>query len=329
VELSRARLNARQHELFVTLPDQPIPMHGDAVRLAQVISNLLNNAARYTEPRGHVKLTVTADDESAEVVVEDDGRGIEPAMLGTIFDAFVQERVGQGGLGLGLHLAKQLVEMHDGRIAAHSEGVDCGAIFRLELPVAQVAGDVSAPDVRRPDSSIELTPVRPLRVAVIEDQEDVREMVGLLLTRWGHVVEDAEDGERGVALLSGWRCDIALVDIGLPDMEGYEVARRVRAELGARCPTLIAVTGWGQESDRQKAMEAGFDRHLVKPVSPRDLKRVLIESSSVRRAVGVEDERDDVGVEGQGQEEDRQEEQREGEAREAGRRPGHARRRDR
>lgn len=329
VELSRARLNARQHELSVTLPDQPIPMHGDAVRLAQVISNLLNNAARYTEPRGHVKLTVTADDESAEVVVEDDGRGIEPSMLGTIFDAFVQERVGQGGLGLGLHLAKQLVEMHEGRIAAHSEGVDCGAIFRLELPVTQVAGDVSAPNLRRPDSSIELTPVRPLRVAVIEDQEDVREMVGLLLTRWGHVVEDAEDGERGVALLIGWRCDIALVDIGLPDMEGYEVARRVRAELGARCPTLIAVTGWGQESDRQKAMEAGFDRHLVKPVSPRDLKRVLIESSSVRRAVGVEDERDDVGVEGQGQEEDRQEEQREGEAREAERRPRHARRRDR
>ncbi|MEC7521329.1 MAG: response regulator [Myxococcota bacterium] len=303
VELSRARLNARHHELSVSLPDEPVPMHGDAVRLAQVISNLLNNAARYTEPHGHVKLTVTGDGETAEVIVEDDGRGIEPRMLGTIFDAFVQERVGQGGLGLGLHLAKQLVEMHEGRIAAHSEGVGQGSTFRLELPIAEVEGDVSAPDVRRPDSSIELTPVRPLRVAVIEDQEDVREMVGLLLTRWGHVVEDAEDGERGVALLTGWRCDIALIDIGLPDMEGYEVAARVRAELGARCPTLIAVTGWGQESDRQRAMEAGFDRHLVKPVSPRDLKRVLIESSSGRRAVGVQDG-DDVRDEEQAEQEE-------------------------
>ncbi|MEC7521460.1 MAG: response regulator [Myxococcota bacterium] len=270
IELSRARIDEREHTLKVDLPEAPVPLRGDAVRLAQVISNLLNNAARYTAPGGHVTLTVKADGETAEVVVEDDGRGIEPKMLGTIFDAFVQERVGQGGLGLGLHLARQLIELHGGRVAAHSEGAGRGSTFRLELPIeaSAAASPEPVPEAAEPSSG-------PLRVAVVEDQEDLREMVALLLARWGHEVEDAEDGAGGVALLTDWRCDVALVDIGLPDMEGYELARRVRAALGPRCPTLIAVTGWGQESDRRRALEAGFDGHLVKPVSPRDLRRAL------------------------------------------------------
>ena len=279
VELSRTQLDAREHELRVTLPDTPVMMHGDAMRLTQVISNLLNNSARYTDPGGHVGLTVEADEERVEVFVEDDGQGIETSMLETVFEAFVQQRAGQGGLGLGLHLAKQLVEMHGGRIAVHSEGVGQGATFRLELPRAEVKGSVQA-GARGQDASDEQEPAHSLRVALVEDQDDVREMLALLLNRWGHVVAEAEDGERGVALLTSWPCDVALLDIGLPDIEGYEVAVRVRAELGSRCPTLIAVTGWGQESDRRRALEAGFDQHLIKPVSPRDLRRVLLDIAS-------------------------------------------------
>ncbi len=279
VELSRTHLDAREHELRVTLPDAPVMMRGDAMRLTQVISNLLNNSARYTDPGGHVGLTVEADEERVEVFVEDDGQGIETSMLEAVFEAFVQQRAGQGGLGLGLHLAKQLVEMHGGRIAVHSEGPGRGATFRLELPRADVeaCAHIAAPGR---DAAVEESQARPLRVILVEDQDDVREMLALLLNRWGHVVEEAEDGERGIALLTGSSCDLALVDIGLPDIEGYEVAVRVRAELGARCPTLIAVTGWGQESDRRRAMEAGFDQHLIKPVSPRDLRRVLLEVAS-------------------------------------------------
>ena len=154
-----------------------------------------------------------------------------------------------------------------------------GATFRLELPRAEVKGSVQA-GARGQDASDEQEPAHSLRVALVEDQDDVREMLALLLNRWGHVVAEAEDGERGVALLTSWPCDVALLDIGLPDIEGYEVAVRVRAELGSRCPTLIAVTGWGQESDRRRALEAGFDQHLIKPVSPRDLRRVLLDIAS-------------------------------------------------
>jgi len=291
VELSRAPIEAGGHELEVTLPDEPVPIEGDAVRLAQVVSNLLNNAARYSDGPGTVRLALLHDAGIAEIVVQDDGRGIAPTMVDSIFDAFVQEKVGQGGLGLGLHLAKQLVELHEGRISAYSEGIGEGSTFRIELPLALDPTEVSSERRRRrtPVSPVELAPLRPLRISLIEDQDDIREMMGLLLTRWGHLVEDAATGEAGVALVQEWSCDVAMVDIGLPDIDGYEVARRLRASLGARCPTLIAVTGWGQESHRRQAIEAGFDRHLVKPVSPRDLRRVLSESSAPAGDAGGND----------------------------------------
>ncbi len=273
IEVSRSLIHERHHRLELDLED-PLPVHGDAVRLSQIVANLLNNAARYTPSGGRIVVRGRRDEGEIVIEVADDGEGIERDLLDHFFGAFVQAHAGGGGLGLGLHLVSHLVRLHGGRVRGASDGPGSGATFEVRLPAIE-------PAIVPLDESPRSTPPPPLEgedlaIVVVEDQEDVREMVVLLLTRWGHRVTPARDGSEGVQHIVDARPDVALIDIGLPDFDGYEVARRVRSELGDGCPLLVAVTGWGQEDDRRRAMEVGFSQHLVKPVSPRALRRVLV-----------------------------------------------------
>lgn len=281
VEASRSLVDEREHRFVLDLPTHPLPVQADLVRLAQVLSNLINNAARYTRPRGTISLSARRDGPEVVVEVKDDGEGIPPELVDAIFSPFVQARAGGGGLGLGLHLVQHIVRLHGGRVIASSEGIDRGATFEVRLPYAEGVDltarqePVSAP---APTSAL-----APLTIVVVEDQEDVREMLVLLLTRWGHRAHATGRGDDGVRLIEETAPDVVLVDIGLPDMDGYQVAASARAKLGTGCPPLIAVTGWGQADDRRRAMEVGFARHLVKPVSSRALRRALAESVHTTR----------------------------------------------
>ena len=270
VENTRPVVDERRHELEVEVCPDPMRLMGDSVRLTQVVANLLHNAARYTEPGGRVRLSCGRDGEDAVVRVADNGRGIDPEMLGRVFEMFVQAENGGGGLGLGLTLVQRLVELHGGRVRAFSEGPGKGSEFIVRLPLAEV-----------PDGQLESAADEPgegegaLRVVLVEDQDDVREALEALLHGWGHHVESAADGVAGVELILERRPDLALVDIAMPGLDGYSVARRVRAQLGSNAPRLVALTGFGREEDRDRARRAGFDAHITKPAGPKDLRRVL------------------------------------------------------
>jgi len=210
----------------------------------------------------------------AFVRVSDDGHGITPELLPRIFDMFVQERTtpdGGGGLGLGLGLAKRLVELHQGTISAVSEGAGKGATFEVQLPLADTA-TLDSYAIARTKSEPRS---RPLRAVVVDDAADLRELVADLLRMKGHDVKTVEDGPAAVAMIRAERPDVALIDIGLPDMDGYEVARTIRQQLADHKPRLIAMTGYGQASDRAAAFEAGFDAHIVKPASADKILRAL------------------------------------------------------
>ncbi|MGE0786387.1 MAG: response regulator [Sandaracinaceae bacterium] len=261
----------RSQQLILEGPGAPIPLVGDPVRLSQVISNLLHNASRYSDEGQTVTLRWGREGSEAFVRVTDRGRGIEAAFLGKMFDMFAQERDRGRGLGLGLTVAKTLVEMHGGRISGTSEGLSRGSEFEVRLPIEALAAvEASEP--------VEAAPPRhSLRVLLVEDDDDIRDCLAELFIGWGHQVERAYDGPSGLALLSEHEADIAFLDIGLPGFDGCELARSARERLGARCPKLVALTGYGQPADRERATTAGFDTHLVKPSSPSDLERVLAE----------------------------------------------------
>jgi signal transduction histidine kinase len=255
VALATPLIAERRHELLTDRESDGVFIDGDEVRLTQVLANLLNNSARYTEPGGHISFAVKARADGVEFIVKDDGRGISTELLPRVFDLFVQEREGGGGLGIGLTLVKQLVGMHDGRVEAHSEGVGRGSEFRVWLPacVAQSASDEASETTT----------------------DDVRMLMGEVLESWGHEVRQASTGAVGVDLILEQRPDIAFIDIGLPDMDGYELARQISSALGAAKPLLVALSGFSQRRDRERASRAGFDDHLAKPASPADLKRLL------------------------------------------------------
>lgn len=277
VSLSTPLIAERGHQLVTERDGEEIFIDGDEVRLTQVLANLLNNAARYTEPGGRLSIGVASHDGGVQFYVKDNGRGIPTELLPRVFDLFVQEREGGGGLGIGLTLVQQLVSMHDGRVEARSEGSGKGSEFRVWLPVcsdqslAERAAD-SAEDV--PVTLPEAGRAR-LNVALVEDNDDVRLLMGEVLESWGHTVRQAATGAVGVDLILEERPDIAFIDIGLPDMDGYELARQIRARLGAEKPLLVALSGFSQRRDRERASSAGFDDHLAKPASPADLKRLL------------------------------------------------------
>ncbi|HVS01842.1 MAG TPA: response regulator [Thermoanaerobaculia bacterium] len=269
----RPFLAERRHELSLSPCDEPLPIDGDAVRLTQVVANLLHNAARYTHPGGQIRLSCGRDRDFAVVRVADNGRGIGAAMLERIFDMFVQEQENGSGLGLGLTLVHRLVHMHGGRVRAYSEGRGKGSEFVVRLPLSS-AGEAAGVAAGAEDEPHERD--EPLRIVVVEDQDDVRHGVQALLEQWGHGVECAANGAEGVERILASRPDVALVDIAMPGgIDGYGVARRVRAALGAAAPRLIALTGFGRPEDQERSRDAGFAAHLTKPAAASDLQRAL------------------------------------------------------
>ncbi len=274
VAACRTTIDARKHRVEVQAGKTPTLVYGDPIRLVQVVCNLVNNAAKYTDPGGTIRVECGAQREDGFIRVTDNGKGISTDLLPSIFDMFVQERTtpdGAGGLGLGLGLVKRLVEMHGGTVRASSPGNKQGSTFEILIALAdQKTLDAYKP--ARPESGPQ---DRPLRAVVCDDAPDLRELVADLLRLRGHDVTVVEDGPAAVAAICQQRPDVALIDIGLPDMDGYEVARRIRRELTDVRPRLIAMTGYGQASDRAAAFEAGFDAHIVKPASADKILRAL------------------------------------------------------
>jgi PAS domain S-box-containing protein len=263
----------RQHHVVVE--GESVPVHGDPARLAQVVDNLLDNALKYTAPGGHIRLSVSRVQGDALLRVLDTGEGIRAELRERVFERFVQEPQAldraRGGLGLGLALVKQLVDLHGGSVAVTSAGPGRGSEFTVRVPATLSPS-------RRGDAAASAAPIgetRRRRVLIVEDNEDAREGLRMLLTHFGHDVETSEDAPSGLEKLRTFRPDVALIDIGLPGVDGYALARMVRETPDAQMTRLIALTGYGQDEDRQKALASGFDAHLTKPIDPTMLERVL------------------------------------------------------
>ena len=280
VEAARPSMVERSHELIVSIPDEPLLVEGDPMRLEQVLANLLSNAARYTDPGGRVCLTLSREEDQAMVRVEDTGIGIDPSVLPEIFGLFVQgERRldrSRGGLGIGLSLVKSLVEMHGGSVTAHSEGPGRGSAFVVRLPALDAVRDGGAWLPRSDDRSRPGDGMPGRRILVVDDNVNAADTLGRLLSRhWGHEVRVAYDGPTALEVARSFQPEVVLLDLGLPGMDGCEVARRLRDDPGMAGAVLVAVTGWGQESDRELSRSAGCDHHLVKPVGLETLGEVL------------------------------------------------------
>ena len=297
VETAAPLVTANRHRLVTSLPAQPVRVDGDATRLTQVLANLLDNAAKYTSPGGRITVTLRAVDGGAEFVVEDDGIGIAPEMLPRVFEMFTRIEPGaqtsQPGLGIGLALSRRLAELHGGRLEASSAGVGQGSRFVLWLPridAASASSDVAAaeptpvggtdrtsqgdaPDLASRDP-------RSRRVLVVDDNVDAATAMAAMLELDGHRVATAFDGPTALELADRFEPEVALLDIGMPGMDGRELARRLAARPWAARLVLVAVTGWGQDSDRRLSAEAGFAHHLVKPADPDELRAVIASAGS-------------------------------------------------
>jgi len=270
IALALPLLTRQEHALSLERLADDEDLFVDEARTIQLVANLLDNAARYTAPHGRLTLGCRREDGGVTFWVKDNGRGISPELLPRIFDLFVQERTGIGGLGIGLTLVKQLVQLQDGRVHAQSEGAGMGSEFSVWLPVCP-ADVASAPSSLRPKSGTR----RALRVALVDDNDDARLVLGEVLASWGHQVTQAAAGAAGAELILRARPDVAFIDISLPDIDGFEVARQVCGALGVESPLLVALSGFGRPEDRERALVAGFHHHLTKPASSADLKRLL------------------------------------------------------
>ena len=266
LEISRPLIEARKHRLTVTLPPGPVFVDADLARLSQVVANLLNNAAKYTEERGRVFLTVARAGDEAILRVQDTGVGLAPDMLSSIFDLFTQAQGSvsrsEGGLGIGLSLVRSLVELHGGSVVALSEGIGRGSEFVIRLPLLKEVPRPLAAG-RHPARSRKV-PAR--RILVVDDNVDAAKSLALLLRLTGHEVRTAHDGAAALEAARAQAPDVVLLDIGLPRMDGLEVARRMREDLGLKGVVLVALTGYGQDEDRRRSEAAGFNAHLVKPI---------------------------------------------------------------
>jgi PAS domain S-box-containing protein len=275
LETARPLLAVRKQRLKVELPAAPMPIDADPTRLAQVLINLLNNAGKFSAPGSEVALSVAREGDMASIGVEDQGIGIAPGMLAAIFQMFVQADTSlereQAGLGVGLSLARYLVELHGGTIAAASEGRGRGSRFTVRIPLARSArmADQGAPEEDR------APPGRARRVLLADDNEDFAASTAMIMEMQGHEVRIAHDGEDALAKARDFEPEIAFLDIGLPRLSGYDLARRIRALPLAQRPFLVAVTGWGQDADVQRSRDAGFDLHMVKPVDFRRIEAIL------------------------------------------------------
>lgn len=281
IESARPLITERGHLLEVVLPDDPLRVHADDVRLAQVFTNLLNNSAKYTERGGRIRITAECCGGHVEVVVHDDGIGIAPEELSRVFDLFMQvdrpiERRA-GGLGIGLTLVRRLVELHDGSVTVHSEGLGRGTTMRVRLPLA-VADEVAPASAEAVDAGS----TAGMTILVADDNRDNVETLALMLELQGHEVATAHDGVEALAAAERVRPQVAFLDLGMPEMNGYDVCRALRALPFGADVCVVALTGWGQEDDRRRTQDAGFDHHLVKPVDFADIDRLLAEC--LRRA---------------------------------------------
>jgi PAS domain S-box-containing protein len=281
LELARPHIIAAEHQFDLNLPARPIRLVGDPTRLAQVLSNLLINAAKYTPRKGRIALTVEADGGEVVIRVADSGIGIAPENLSALFEKFSQVRSAQdragGGLGIGLALAKGLVHMHGGTISASSAGVGSGSEFAIRLPLAPA--EAAQRDVIKSATSV---PVGGLTVLVADDNEDAVESAAMVLSLNGNDVKLASDGLEAVEAAYRYRPDVVLLDIGMPKLNGFEACRRIRSEPWGKEMLVVAVTGWGQEEDRRRTAEAGFDAHFTKPVDFTSVMRLIGQRRSMR-----------------------------------------------
>jgi CheY-like chemotaxis protein len=273
IEAARPFIESPGHELAVTLPHEPIWLDADPTRLTQVLLDLLNNAAKYTPRGGRVAIAASARNGVALVVVRDNGIGIPAEHLAGVFEMFSQvepalER-SQGGLGIGLALARGLVELHGGSIEARSGGPGLGSKFTVCLPMAKAHGADTA------GGGQDARPVSRMRVLVVDDNRDAAESLAMMLSLTGQEVATAHDGESALVEAARFAPDAVLLDIGMPGMNGYEVAQRLRREPATADAVIVAITGWGQEKDRERARDAGFDLHIVKPLHVEQLVSLL------------------------------------------------------
>ena len=281
VETVQPMITERGHQLTVEVPREPIRVNGDALRLIQALGNVLANAAKYTERAGQISLIVQQVNETVEIRIRDTGIGIPSALLQRIFDMFTQLRSetsrSQSGLGIGLALVRKLLEMHGGTVTASSEGVGLGSEFLITLPVIpDETASMSAAGQAKVNGTGASTAARVRRrILVADDNSDALESLATLLELGGHEVFSASNGALALESAERHLPDVALLDIGMPKLDGYEVARRIRAQPWGRRITLVALTGWGQESDRRRSGEAGFDSHLVKPLDLDKLTELL------------------------------------------------------
>lgn len=281
VETVQPTINERHHELTVVCEDDSLTLEGDMTRLTQIVGNLLNNAAKYTNPSGRIEVRIEQDGSHGLVRIRDNGIGIAPESMSKLFNLFSQLHTGtertQGGLGIGLALVRKLVEMHGGQVTAASDGVDRGSEFVVKLPLmgamTSSSASVQPADELKPDTS------SGRRILLADDNRDALESLALLLECSGHEICMANDGAEALSSAESWKPEIALLDIGMPELDGYEVARRIRAESWGQKIVLVALSGWGQAEDMRRSREAGFDAHLVKPLDFDALASLLDEQS--------------------------------------------------
>jgi len=275
VETSRPLIDAAGHELTLAMPPEVLLVEADAVRLAQVFANLLNNAVRYTDPGGRIGIAAKRDDGSAVVIVSDTGIGIAAEALPRVFDMFVQANArdsrAQSGLGIGLTLVRSLVEMHGGSVAARSAGAGLGSEFLVRLPLARHDARLAPAETRGAGRKIPGLP----RVMVVDDNRDAADSLAAVLKLLGAEVRVTHDGRSALDEVGDFRPAVVFLDLGMPGMDGYETARHMRAREDTRSTLIIALTGWGQESDRRQTQAAGFNQHLVKPADITALRAVL------------------------------------------------------
>jgi PAS domain S-box-containing protein len=279
VEATSAQVERFRHQLKVTYPTRAVYVDGDATRLTQVVANLLDNAAKYTDPGGKIELSGALEGEWAVIRVKDTGIGIPSEMLPRIFDMFTQagqalERA-QGGLGVGLALVERLVNLHGGTVLAHSAGAGKGSEFTIRLPAAQVPK--TTPSERRDGT---LSAGNRCRVLVVDDNTDSVDSLAMLLRMMGHEVETAGDGSSALQRAEAFRPDVAILDIGLPKMNGYDLAKQIRDRAWSKNVVLVALTGWGQEEHRRRSVASGFNHHLTKPVEFDMLQQILTDATN-------------------------------------------------
>ncbi len=275
IEAARPTLATADHQLTVSLPETPVYLNADPHRLAQVLSNLLDNAAKYTPRGGNVWLTASRNTSNVLVSIRDSGIGVPADMLDGIFQMFTRidrsaERT-NAGLGIGLALVKSIVEMHEGSVEAHSDGPGRGTEIRLRLPLSLEPAPLAA----QPGGLPAMAGQCPRRVLIVDDNEAAADLLGQVVEKLGNDVRVAYDGEQAIEVADRFQPDIVLMDLGMPKLDGYGAARHIRGQPWGQQMILIALSGWGQDGHKQRAKEAGFDHHLVKPADPAQLQRLL------------------------------------------------------